>query len=135
MSLKVEHVTLQGNRVEVALLEGAKASPPPYFGIGVGNAESVLIRDNRLLGGEWPDSLHELNMGVHLHGEYGPRVLVRENHVTDFDIGVELKPTDAAEQKGVLWSVHGNVFRTRVMLVAPSWVKAASLEGDKNVQA
>ncbi len=133
-ALKVEHLTVQGNRVEVALMEGAESSPPPYFGIGVGNAESVLIRDNRLLGGEWPGSLHELNMGVHLHGEYGPRVLVRENHVTDFDIGVELVPTGPEEKADRLWSVHGNVFSTRVMLVAPTWVKSASAKGDKNMQ-
>lgn len=133
--LKVEHLTIHGNRVEVAFLEGSESDPPPYFGIGVGNADSVLIRDNRLLGLEkWPGGLRELNMGVHLHGEYGPRVLVRENHVTDFDIGVELEPTTQDDHARPLWSVHANVFHTRVALLAPDWVKNAAEEGDRNVQ-
>lgn len=133
-SLKVEHLTLQGNRIEVALMEEDKTDPPPYFGIGIGNAESLLVRDNRILGrNTWPAALRELNMGVHLHGDYGPRLLVRENHVTGFDIGVELVST-AEEKPDGLWSVHSNVFDTRTMLVAPGWLKSLANKGDRNVQ-
>lgn len=132
--LKVEHLSVQGNRVEVALLEGATSDPPPYFGIGIGNAESLLVRDNRVLGRKsWPSSLHELNMGIHLHGDYGPRLLVRENHVSDFDIGLQLEAPGLKEQPDGIWSLSANVCETRTMLVAPDWVKKVAAKGDKNV--
>ena len=70
---------------------------------------------------------------MHLHGDYGPRVLVRENHVSGLDIGLQLEAPGLTAQPDGIWSVHANVCETRTMLVAPAWLRTSATRGDKNV--
>lgn len=80
----------------------------PPQGIFVGNADDVVIHDNRIVNrsiGERRDG-HARNAIV-VHGEIGLRLLVRENRLTGFRVGLSFTP--GTTRRLALWRMTDNL--------------------------
>lgn len=105
--LSVENVAVLGNRVHIAAAEDFDRRIP-CFGIFIGNAQSVLVQANRVAATELLEELQA--SGLRLHGQYEWRLLVRDNHFSEFMYGIELAALEVAQAKGeLLWVVEGNL--------------------------
>lgn len=132
--LKIEHVVVECNRVEATALEEALQSKDVCFGIGIGNAHSLLIRGNRLVGPGKESGRAKENRAVHLVGAYGPMLVVRENHATGFRVGIQLEPVDDGPKSlgDCMWSITANLAeQAEVILVATAALKKLT-KGDRN---
>lgn len=132
--LKVEHVVVERNRVEATAVEEALASKDVCFGVGIGNAHSVLIRANRLIGPDKESGRAKENRAVHLVGAYGPMLVVRENHFTNFRIGVQLEPVGEIPE-GIgdcMWSITANLAEQAELILAMSVALKKLTKGDRN---
>jgi hypothetical protein len=136
-------VQVAGNTARV--LAGADAIARERHGIFVGNADSVAVRDNvvtlqRLFGAE-----NVSITGAIVYGHLGRRVVVRGNHVTGFNTGVNVTPryqlgnTPYPPRESVLWLVAENMFQsvtTTVVLgrTPTGAIAPVDLQGNKQIE-
>jgi hypothetical protein len=113
--LKAGSVRIAGNTASVLI--GADSISRERHGVFVGNADSVVVEDNtvtlqRLAGAE-----NVAITGAQLYGHLGRRVLVRHNHVTGFNTGINVTPryqpgnAPYPPRESVLWLVADNMFQ------------------------
>jgi hypothetical protein len=121
---KAGAVTLTGNRMIVrltfdALLEGR-------HGIFVGNCASLLMENNHISLDRRKGSERYEIQGVLLHGFFGPRLLVRSNHLQGFRVGIQIIPLSRAHTPlptGRLWIAGENIAeKASIVVQAPAVV-------------
>lgn len=117
-------VVLAGNVVEFAPLGGMERR----FGLFVGNARSLTIRDNRVRGPATNAQRRRLE-GVRVWGRLGPFALVRDNHVSGAATGVRFVPVGVVP-KAPAWVVtHNLAERASTIVATPSAEVEALLRG------
>lgn len=90
-SESVEHAVVEGNRVQLLARGEGDDSVKMYHGVLVGNVQSLRVVGNHVTAASLPERSHA-SRGVYLHGIYGRRVLVRENHSMRVVHGIEFVP-------------------------------------------
>jgi len=112
-------VAVESNSILVALPATAKRE---RHGVFVGNADSVVIRDNQLhlrrVAGNEALSVE----GIRVFGRQGLRVIVRNNHLHDgFNTGVTFAPLHQPLPDKPMWIIGENVMeRTTTKVVIPA---------------
>jgi Family of unknown function (DUF6519) len=85
---RITTITISGNTIGSYLsVLGRKMA---RHGISVGNADSVLIENNRAGLTRDPHTTDVLADGIHVYGYLGKRMIVRHNHVADYDTGIRV---------------------------------------------
>jgi hypothetical protein len=108
-------VTIADNRIEARLMPGDEARdetplvgarPRAPHAIFAGNVENLLIERNHAVVNE--ESGRRAQVGVVVHGQLGPRILIRENRIDGFRLAAQLvaRPAPPASR---LWLVEDNV--------------------------
>jgi hypothetical protein len=80
----VERLLVAGNTIDVTLSVVAERERYGVFG---GNCRSVTVQDNRIRVHRHTGARNMHVEAVRLYGFYGPLVMVRQNHVSGFDVG------------------------------------------------
>ena len=114
-ALKAGSVRIAGNTASV--LVGADSISRERHGVFVGNADSVIVEDNTITLQRLAGAENVTITAAQLYGHLGRRVLVRNNHVTGFNTGVNVTPryqpgnTPYPPRESVLWLVADNMFQ------------------------
>lgn len=117
-------VLMIGNAVELA----AVARPERRFGLFVGNARSITIRDNRV-NGPSDNNLRRRLEGVRIWGRLGPFAMVCDNHISGASIGIRFVPIGTLP-KAPAWVVTRNLAERATDVVStPSSAIAARVRG------
>jgi len=126
-ALPIEDAALVGNRIVLGGKESEENAK--RFGIMVGHALSLLVQDNGVDGSAMEAS------GLRLYGEYGLRLIVRDNHFTRLAAPIEIEVTGELPQKtACLWLVSSNIAQdAELLIVAKKEVMAVLRAGDNNV--
>ena len=99
-----ERVHISGNQVHIAAVVGATRS---RHGIFVGNANSIVVRENYTTLTRFAGMLEANIDGIRLFGYFGRYINVRENHIDRFHTGVQVtvrgEPAD-----NPMWQVYDN---------------------------
>ncbi|HEY0141006.1 MAG TPA: DUF6519 domain-containing protein [Thermoanaerobaculia bacterium] len=98
-------VSITRNHVHVHAVLGATRS---RHGLFVGNADSIVIRDNYMLLSRFTGLKEAPIDGIRLFGHFGRYINVRENHVDQFGVGVTVVLRGAAPDKKPMWQVYEN---------------------------
>lgn len=99
-----ERVLIRGNQVHVAAVGGATRS---RHGIFVGNADSIVVRENYATLTTVP-ALEDVDVdGIRLFGYFGRYINVRENHTDQFPIGIQVIVRGEPAKKP-MWQVFDN---------------------------
>src|SRR5262249_16867434 len=107
-------------------------------GIFVGNSQSVLIADNTVSLANQAINDRVPTDGIRVWGVLGRDVLIRDNHLANYPVGVRvtfLAPAKAKAGRPVRWMVRGNLIDhatsgpviTRVPAGAPPVIVVANL--------
>ena len=111
----VGSVRVTGNDISLALPVDLKCAPRSVF---VGNVERVAVVDNRttVVGGRALE-------GVHIEGDLGRHLVVRDNELENVNCGVLVRDT-GSHSHNVLWVVADNVaLGASSAVIAPSWTR------------
>ncbi|MBI4928910.1 MAG: hypothetical protein HY835_14175, partial [Anaerolineae bacterium] len=117
-------VTIAGNRVVCRLTFDSLLEQ--RHGIFVGNAASTLIENNRIHLDRRAGAERYEVQGILLHGVFGPRLLVRQNHLGFFRVGILVVPigSPSVPLQNRLWVVAENLAeRAAAVVQAPATVK------------
>lgn len=99
-------------------------------GIFVGNCATQILENNRVSLDRRAGAERFEVQGVVLHGFFGPRLLVRENHLSGFPVGVQVVPLSRAHTplpNKRLWMVSDNLAEGATTAVqAPATVSQAN---------
>jgi hypothetical protein len=89
-------------------------------GIYLGNCHSAVIADNVVIVGEGSGSDPEIRAdGVRAGGVFGPRLLVRSNHVEAAVAGVRVEPVGTQDEQPRRWVASDNINLDGPCLEAP----------------
>jgi hypothetical protein len=100
-----ERVVIHDNRVHVTLGTGATRG---RHGIYVGNVNSLNIRGNRLTLERLAGSLNMQIDGIRVFGRLGRSLMIRENHLTGFNIGIRFELRGATPPTP-MWLINDNL--------------------------
>ncbi len=114
---RMERVTVTGNHLHVYAVVGYTRSRHAIF---VGNADSVVVRENHAKLTRFTGTLEHLIDGIRVFGNFGRYISVRENHLTTvqpnpqvaisrFNIGVLFQLRGPAPVNRPLWHVRDNL--------------------------
>ena len=98
-------IVVTGNRVDVHAVVGATRSRHAIF---VGNADSIVVRDNYASLTRFAGTSGLPIDGIRLFGYFGRYLNVRENHVDRFGVGILVHLRGDAPAKKPMWQVHDN---------------------------
>lgn len=98
-------VTVTGNHVHVHAVLGATRSRHAIF---VGNADSITVRDNYSKLTRFTGVADLPIDGIRLTGYFGRYINVRENHIDQFGVGVNVELRGEPPSKKPMWQVHDN---------------------------
>lgn len=100
-------ILVRGNTVNCTLPSTATGE---RHGIFVGNGDSVLIDDNKITL-QRTGSTSELHIeGIRVFGYMGKRMIVRHNHIADFNTGVRFNPLNPlGDPRRPQWLIADNV--------------------------
>jgi hypothetical protein len=98
-------VVVTGNHIHVHAVVGATRSRHAIF---VGNADSIVVRDNYAKLTRFTGTTDLPIDGIRLFGYFGRYLNVRENHVDRFGIGILVNLRGDAPSKKPMWQVHDN---------------------------
>ena len=101
----VERVVLRQNSLKCVLYPGA---PLDRHGIFVGNANSVVVRDNYITLERLPGARHLENYGIKLFGFLGEFAQISNNHLIGFGQQTISITTRGRIPKDKLWIVSDN---------------------------
>ena len=117
-------VTVSGNRILCRLTFDALAEA--RHGIFCGNAASLLMENNRVSLERRKGAERYEVQGILLHGFFGPRLLVKENHLSAFRVGIQVEPLSRPVTPlpaARLWIVSENIAeRAATVVQAPAMV-------------
>ncbi len=124
-------VSVAGNRIVLRLTFDALAEA--RHGIFIGNAASLLVENNRVILDRRKGSERYEVQGILLHGFFGPRLLVRANHLSAFRVGILVEPLSRPATPmpaSRLWIVSENIAeRAATPVQAPATVTQANNVG------
>ncbi|MEA2465266.1 MAG: hypothetical protein QOJ98_3013 [Acidobacteriota bacterium] len=98
-------VVVTGNHVDVHAVIGATRSRHAIF---VGNADSIVVRDNYASLTRFAGTSGLPIDGIRLFGYFGRYMNVRENHVERFGVGILVHLRGDAPAKKPMWQIHDN---------------------------
>lgn len=103
-------VAVSGNDIVCGMTRGdyadnADAPRRPPYGVYVGNVGDLVVADNRI-GTTLPE--FRAHSAIVVHGHVGNRCDIRENHVTGFCIGANLRPV-LSPPSSRSWRMAGNL--------------------------
>ncbi|HEX8618237.1 MAG TPA: DUF6519 domain-containing protein, partial [Thermoanaerobaculia bacterium] len=98
-------VVITGNHLHVHAVLGATRSRHAIF---VGNADSIVVRDNYAKLTRYAGTSGLPIDGIRLFGYFGRYINVRENQVEKFGTGVLVQLRGEAPQKKPMWQIHDN---------------------------
>jgi hypothetical protein len=104
--LRAGTVTIAGNHISVLL------PPAEYnerFGIFAGNCDSLVVEDNYIKLKRFGKTGKVHVEGLRIWGHLGKRMIVRQNHMVNFSLGVRVEPLNLNEHDQPLWLVMENV--------------------------
>ncbi|HSN54699.1 MAG TPA: DUF6519 domain-containing protein [Candidatus Sulfomarinibacteraceae bacterium] len=104
--LRAGTVAITGNHISVVL---PPAERNERFGIFVGNCDSLLVEDNYVRLKRIGKTGKVYVEGLRVWGHLGKRMLVRQNHMVDFSLGVRIEPLNLNEYDQPLWLAMENV--------------------------
>jgi hypothetical protein len=114
-------LTISGNRIGFVL--PISRQPAATHGIFVGNCDSILVSNNRVQRLGAPDGKTEKVPAIYLHGAFGRRLLVTQNHIDGCTPGINLVPDSQSLGGGHLWLAAENFAQQAALAVdAPSSV-------------
>jgi len=102
----VQRVVIEDNYVTVTLGAGSTRG---RHGIYVGNVTSLKIRSNRLSLERATGSQGLEIDGIRVFGRLGRSVIVRENHLDGFNVGVNVVPRGSAPSGKPMWLINDNL--------------------------
>ncbi len=83
-------VTVANNQITCRLTFDSLAEA--RHGIFVGNCASLLLENNRIRLDRRKGAERYEMQGIELHGFFGPRLLVKANHLSNFRVGIQIVP-------------------------------------------
>ncbi|PZV06766.1 MAG: hypothetical protein DCF32_09075 [Leptolyngbya sp.] len=83
--LYIDNLLVLGNTIQVALPNQSRRSTGQRHGIFVGNCRSMVIENNYLTLKRFTSTRDAVAYGIDIYGFLGPRVVVRQNHLTSLD--------------------------------------------------
>lgn len=102
---RAKRVVITGNHVIVHAVVGATRSRHAIF---VGNADSIVVRDNYAKLTRFAGTNDLPIDGIRLFGYFGRYINVRENHVDRFGPGILVHLRGEAPEKKPMWQIHDN---------------------------
>jgi hypothetical protein len=119
----VKRVVIQNNSVGVLLGLGPTRG---RHGIFVGNVNSLSVRGNRLTLTRPPGAQGIQIDGIRVFGQLGRSVIIRENHLSDFNTGIRLERRGAAPVTP-MWLINDNLAEGSTVVVnAPNTANKAN---------
>jgi hypothetical protein len=104
--LRAGTVTVADNHIGILLPPAEHAE---RFGIFAGNCDSLLVEDNYVRLKRFGKTGKVHVEGLRVWGHLGKRMIVRQNHMVDFSLGVRIEPLNPNEHDQPLWLVMDNV--------------------------
>jgi len=99
-------VLINGNNVNLIL---APVAERRRGGIFVGNCNNLTVQDNQILTQRFPLSRNITLEGIRVYGRLGRMMILRQNYMTQCNIGIRVKPLDIVRRGGVQWLVSDNM--------------------------
>jgi hypothetical protein len=114
---RAQCVLITGNAVETLL--SAEAWGEERHGIYVGNTDSAVIENNHVSARRRAIALFLSVDGIRAYGDFGPRLLIRQNHTLRFNVGVRARALNVSAAASSLWRVYDNALVGGVTSIHP----------------